>query len=160
MSKLSLKPYLTMIAFWAIGILAIIGTSIYLKYQEGVDYDQLAVPYIEKALPEISKWDPVKTKTLMSPEIAATIPQDKFDRAMTFFSQLGTLQSMEKPAFNKAFVDQKTDIGIQTLVEYDVKAQYEHGDAEVNLKLLQKGDSYQIYSFNFRSEKLMPQEAQ
>lgn len=160
MSKLTLKKYLIMIAFWAIGIIAIIATSIYMKYREGVEYGQVAVPYIEQTLPEISKWDPVKTKALMAPEIAATIPEDKFARAMEFFSQLGALQSMEAPAFNKAFVDQETDIGIQTIIEYDVKAHYENGDAEVNLKLLQKGEAYQLYSFNFRAEKLTPQEAQ
>jgi hypothetical protein len=156
-SKLSLKKYLIMIALWFIGISATIGASIYFKSQEGVEYDKVAIPFIQKAVAEISHWDVEKAKTLMAPEVLEKIPEDKFSRAMEFFSQLGTLQSMEEPSFKKVFIDQETDIGKQTIVEYDVDTNYEHGEAELTLKLVQKGAGYQIYSFNFRAEKLMPQ---
>jgi hypothetical protein len=147
-----------MIAFWFIGIGATIGASIYLASHEGDEYDKVAIPYIQHVVAEISEWDPEKAKALMAEDVVAKIPEEKFSRAMSFFSQLGTLQSMEEPAFNKAFIDNQTDIGKHTIVEYDVKTRYEHGDAEINLKLLQKGAGYEIYSFNFRSEKLSPQE--
>ncbi|NIW49323.1 MAG: hypothetical protein GWN14_25070 [candidate division Zixibacteria bacterium] len=158
MRKLNFKKYLAMIALWFIGIGATIGASIYLANHEGDEYDKYAIPYIQKAVAELSEWDPEKAKALMAEEVVAKIPEEKFSRAMSFFSQLGALQSMEEPSFNKAFIDQQTDIGKQTIVEYDVNTHYEHGDAEINLKLLQKGSDYEIYSFNFRSEKLTPQE--
>jgi hypothetical protein len=153
-----MKKYVIMIAMWFIGISATIGASIYFKSQEGVEYDKVAIPYIQKAVAEISLWDTEKTKKLMAPEVLAKIPKEKFDRAMVFFSQLGTLQSMEEPSFKKVFIDQETDIGNQTIVEYEVDTIYEHGDAEVDIKLLKKGESYQIYRFNFRAEKLTPME--
>ena len=158
MSKLTPKKYLTLVAFWLVGIISVICASIYSKQHEGDEYAAVAIPYIQEAIAEISLWDPAKAKALMAPEVASTIPDEKFVRAMDFFSQLGTLQSMEEPNFQTAFVDQETDIGKQTILEYDVETLYEHGEAEINLKLLKRGDGYEIYRFNFMSEKLMPQQ--
>ena len=149
--------YFAMIAFWAISMLIIVGGSIFYKKFQGSEYDQLAVPYLETVIPQISEWDPVKTKALMVPEIAATIPDDKFARAMEFFSQLGTLLSMAEPGFEKAFVDQETDLGTQTIIEYNVDTTYEKGDAEINFKLLERDGRFLIYRFNFSSEALLPE---
>jgi hypothetical protein len=147
-----------MIAFWFIGIGATIGISIYSKSQEGVEYEAVAFPYIEKVVKEISLWDTGKAKQLMAPEVLATIPDDKFDRAMDFFSQLGALKSMDEPDFKKAFIDQKTEIGTHTIIEYDIDAIYEKGEAEINLKLLDRNGAYEVYRFNFSAEALMPEE--
>lgn len=150
------KNYFRLIAFWVVSILIIIGGStIYKKYQ-GSEYDKLAIPYIQSVIPVISNWDPVAIKALMAPEIAATIPDDKYARAMVFFSQLGALQSIGEPEFTKAYVDQETDIGLQTILEYRVDASYANGDAEIDLKLLERGGSLEIYRFNFSSETLLP----
>lgn len=151
-----MKNFFSLIAFWFIGIITVFGgTEIYKIYQ-GSEFDKKALPYIEQVVPEISKWDPIATKSLMSPEIAATIPDDKYARAMIFFSQLGALQGMGSPDFEKAHVDQETGIGKHTIVEYKVQAKYENGDAEINLKLLQREGNFEIYRFNFSSESLLP----
>jgi len=136
-------------------IIIISGSIFYKKYQ-GSEYDKLAIPYIQSTIPVISSWDPVATKALMVPEIAATIPDDKYARAMDFFSQLGALQSLEEPEFTKAHVDEETDLGQQTILEYKVNASYANGDAEIDLKLLERDGSFEIYRFNFSSEALLP----
>lgn len=159
MRKLNFKKLLIMIAFWVIGIAATIGASIYLKSQEGVPYEAVAVPYVKQAVNQISLWDVDKTKALMAPEVLATIPDDKFALAMEFFSQLGALKSLDEPDFQKAFIDQETDLGKFTILEYDVNAVYEKGPAVVNLKLLKRDDSYEVYRFNFSAQALMPEEA-
>lgn len=151
------KNYIRLIAFWAVSMLIIVGGSIFYKKYQGSEYDKLAIPYIQNVIPIISRWDPVATKALMAPEIAATIPDDKYARAMVFFSQLGALQSIDEPEFTKAHIDQETDIGRQTILEYKVDASYANGDAEIDLKLLERGGSFQIYRFNFSSETLLPQ---
>lgn len=155
MKKPDLRKYLALIAFWASSMLIIVGGSIYYKMHQGAEYDQNAVPYINEIVPIISQWDPATTKALMVPEIAAKIPEEKFARGMDFFSQLGTLQELDKPSFVKAFENEETDIGKQTIIEYDVDAVYQNGEAEVNLKLMKQGDSYQVFRFNFSSETLM-----
>ena len=150
--------YFALIAFWLVSMLIIIGGSIFYKKFQGSEYDHLAVPYIQAVIPVISQWDPVKTKALMAPEIAADIPDDKYAMAMEFFSQLGALQSIDKPSFTKAHVDEETDLGRQTILEYQVDAKYEKGDAEIDLKLLERNGSFEINRFNFSSEALMPKE--
>ncbi|NIQ10113.1 MAG: hypothetical protein GWO23_10715, partial [Gammaproteobacteria bacterium] len=54
MRKLNFKKYLAMIALWFIGIGATIGASIYLASHEGDEYDKHAIPYIQKAVAELS----------------------------------------------------------------------------------------------------------
>lgn len=148
--------YFALIAFWLVSMLIIVGGSIFYKKFQGAEYDRLAIPYLKSVIPQISQWDPVKTKALMVPEIAATIPDDKFARAMEFFSQLGTFQGMDEPGFEKAFIDQETDLGTQTIIEYNVDTRYQQGDAEINFKLLERDGRFQIYRFNFSSEVLLP----
>ena len=68
---------------------------------------------------------------------------------------LGALQSIDEPEFEQAHVDQEIDIGKRTVLEYKINAKYENADAIINLKLLEKGASYEIYRFNFSSEYLL-----
>ena len=150
------SKYITLITFWVVSTLIIVGGTVFYKKYKGAKYDKLAIPYIEGVIPVISSWDPVATKALMAPEVAATIPDEKFARAMTFFSQLGTLQNIDEPEFGEVYVDQETDIGRQTILEYNVDTSYANGDAEINLKLLERNGTFEIYRFNFSSETLLP----
>ncbi|MDT8443120.1 MAG: hypothetical protein RQ722_02415, partial [Desulfuromonadales bacterium] len=59
------------------------------------------------------------------------------------------------PKFDQIHQDQQTEIGKQTIVVYDIDAKYTNGDAVINLKLLDKGGSLEIYRFDFRSEILI-----
>ncbi len=90
----------------------------------------------------------------MAPEISSTIPDEHFAQAMTLFSRLGTLQSMDKEKFKELHENQKTKIGTQTIVEYNIDAKYQNGDAIINLRLLLRDDTFEIYRFNFSSEIL------
>jgi hypothetical protein len=149
------KKYFVLIALWVVSISAAVGgLEIYRSYQ-GSEFDKTAIPYIRQVIPEISKWDPETARALMNPDISATIPDEKFSRAMRFFSKLGALQGIDEPEFEEAHVDQETDIGKQTIVEYKVGAQYENDEAVIFLQLVEKGDSFEIYRFNFSSELLL-----
>jgi hypothetical protein len=139
-------------------MMVIVGGSIYYKTYQGSEYDKLAIPYIQRVVPILSSWDPRATEALMAPEIAETIPKDKFIRAMEFFSQLGSLEKMEKPEFEKAHIEEDTDIGKQTLLEYNVETTYENGQANLQLMLLERNGSLEIYRFNFSSETLLPKD--
>jgi hypothetical protein len=144
-----------MLGIWLVAIVTIIiGSGIYDKYLSS-DYDEAALPYIEKAVTEISKWDPATTRELMVAEVAANIPEETFTKGMAWFSRLGTLQSMDEPEFKKAYVDQATELGKHTIVEYSTDARYANGDATINIKLLNRHGYYEIYSFNFSSEALI-----
>ena len=90
----------------------------------------------------------------MAPEVSSTIPDENFVQAMTLFSRLGPLQSMDEAKFDELHEDQETKMGTQTIVEYNIDAKYENGDAIINLKLLLRDDAFEIYRFNFSSEIL------
>jgi hypothetical protein len=91
----------------------------------------------------------------MVPEVSADISEDKFAQTMVWFSKLGALQSMEEPEFQEVDTGGKTVIGMQTIVEYEVDAKYENGDALLNIKLLDRNGSFELYSFNLSSEVLL-----
>ena len=152
--KQPLKQFFILLILWLVTIIAVFAGSILYDKYTASEYDDIASPYIKRIIPEISKWDPVTTKGLMAPEISSTIPDENFAQAMTLFSRLGTLQSMDKEKFEELHENQKTKIGTQTLVEYNIDAKYENGDAVINLKLLLRDDSFEIYRFNFSSEIL------
>jgi hypothetical protein len=152
--KQPLKKFFILMALWLVTIIAVFaGSVIYDKYKSS-EYDVIADPYIKRIIPEISKWDPVTTKQLMAPEISATIPDENFAQAMTLFSRLGALQSMDDAKFKEIHEDKETTTGKKTFVTYDINAKYENGDAVINLKLLLRNGTFEISRFDFSSEIL------
>lgn len=62
---------------------------------------------------------------------------------------------MEDPKFAQLHENVQTDTGNLTIVVYDINAKYENGDAVISLKLLDKGETLEIYRFDFSSAILM-----
>lgn len=153
--KKSLKNFFVLLALWLVTIIAVFASSVLYDRYKASEYEDFAVPYIEKIIPEISKWDPVVTRALMAPEVSAAIPEENFIEATSWFSRLGALQSMDKPEFEDVHSGTQASLGEQTIVEYNVDARYENGDATINLKLLERNGAFEIYRFNFGSEILL-----
>lgn len=152
--KQPLKKFFILMAVWFVTIMAVFaGSTIYDRYKSS-EYDAVAGPYLQKIIPELSKWDPAITRGLMAAEVSSTIPEENFTQAMTLFSRLGTLQSLGEPSFDQ--VDQlATDKGTLPIVIYDIDAKYANADAVINLKLLFRDGIFEIYRFNFSSELLL-----
>ena len=154
-SMKSLKTFFILLALWFVTIVVvIIGSIVYDRYQAS-EYTDTAEPYIRQIIPIVSKWEPAAIRELMVPEVSAEISEDKFAQTMVWFSKLGALQSMEEPDFQGVDTGGKTVIGMQTIVEYEVDAKYENGDALLNIKLLDRNGSFELYSFNLSSEVLL-----
>ena len=151
----ALKQFLTLMLIWLVTIIAVFAGSILYDQHQASKYEANVGPYIKKIIPELSRWDPAITKALMAPGVSATIPDENFTQAMTLFSRLGALQSTEEPSFDKIQEMRNTDIGTLNIIEYNIDATYENGDAVINLQLLESGDSFEIYRFNFSSEILL-----
>jgi hypothetical protein len=154
-SKQSLRKFFLLLLTWLITIIAIFAGSIFYDQQQASEYDVSAVPYLKVIIPEISKWDPATTKSLMATDVATDISEEKFAQAMIWFAKLGSLQSIDDPNFVDVHVGNQTDVGVETIVEYNVDAHYTNGDAIINLKLLVRNGSFEIYNFNFSSEALL-----
>ena len=154
-SKESLKKFYILVILWFVTIVSVVIGSIAYNYYQGTEYSDTAVQYIEQILPIVSEWEPAAIRELMVPEVSAEISEDKFAQTMAMFSKLGTLQSMEEPDFQEVDTGGKTVIGMQTIVEYEVDAKYENGDALLNIKLLDRNGSFELYQFNLSSETLL-----
>ncbi|MBE0502442.1 MAG: hypothetical protein IBX47_13515 [Desulfuromonadales bacterium] len=151
----NLKKFFIMIAVWLLTIVSItVGIKLYEK-QEGAAYSDKAQPYIEQVIADLSKWDPEITRRLIAPEVLETIPEERVVRVMTLSAKLGELQSMEEPVFKKLYLDEPIDIGIETVLEYDVKAKYANGDAMIALKLLDRDGIFKLYRFHISSDLLV-----
>jgi hypothetical protein len=154
-TKQPLKKFFFMLGTWLVVIIAVIGGSFVYDQYKTSDFDDRAVPYIKKVVPELSQWNPARTKRLMAPEVAATISEEQFAQAMHLFSRLGSLQNLNEPKFIEVHNGEQGDVGTQTIIEYDIDAEYANGDATINLKLLFRDDLFEIYNFNFSSEALL-----
>ncbi len=154
-TKQSLKKFFFLLGTWFVVIVAVIGGSFLYDRYKTSEFDDRAVPYIKEVIPEISQWNPTKTKALMASEVAADISEEKFAQAMDLFSRLGQLQSVEEPRFIEVHSGKQGDIGEQTIIEYEIDAKYATGDATINLKLLFRDGLFEIYNFNFSAEALL-----
>lgn len=144
-----MKKFFILLALWFVTIMSVFaGSFIYDQYKTS-EYDDAAIAYIKAVIPELSKWDPATTKSLMPVDVSAKIPEENFIKAMTLFSRLGTLQSVNEPKF------EETHTGEQTIVEYNTEARYANGEATINLKLLPRNGTFEIYRFHFSSELLI-----
>ena len=132
------------------------GFSAYFGYgaYQSSQYDGTAIPYIQEVLPKISTWDPEIVKQCMAPEVLQNITDEKLRAIMGALAQIGELQSIGEMKFKKKATGGAGDLVQQPVITYTVKAQYSTGEAIVTLSLLDKGDSYDVYHFNFESKAL------
>lgn len=141
-------------ALFLLLLLAIGAFFVWIKFQE-TKFNTTAVPYIEKAVPEISQWDAEVLKAYLAPEALAAAPDADLVKLVEFFKKLGAFVSMEAPVFQGVFKGVNTEHGAQTILTYTVKAKYGNGDANITIKLLDKGGEFKVYYFNVNSKALM-----
>ena len=154
-SKKSLRTFFILIIIWFVTIVTVIIGSIVYDRHQASEYTDTAVPYVRDIVPIVSKWEPKAIRALMVPEVSAEISEDKFAQTMVLFSKLGALQSIEDPKFEDVDTGGKTVIGMQTILEYEIDAKYENGEALINIKLLYRDGVLELYSFNVGSEVLL-----
>ena len=126
----------------------------YYGYYQSSQYDGTIIPYIQEVLPEISTWDPEIVKQYLAPEVLRTVTDENLEKIMGALAQIGELQSIGEVKFKKKATGGAGDLVQQPVITYTVKAQYSMGEALVTLSLLDKGDSYNVYHFNFESTAL------
>ena len=122
----------------------------YTGYKQS-EYKETAVPYINKVIPVISEWDAEKAKPFFVPSTFDNVSKDDFEKLFRWFSKLGSFQSMEEPEFNQVLSGATIREGASTIVTYTVLTHYENGDAQITIRLLDLGKSFEVYHFNVNS---------
>jgi hypothetical protein len=149
-----LKKLFIMLACWFATIVAVVAGSYLYSHFQAAEYDDRALPYIRKVVPEISQWNPEITRSLMAAEALATVSEEQLGRIMGLFSRMGGLRGMETPEFQKVLSQEDSGSGMQTVIAYELAATYENGDALISINLLERDGSFEVYRFNLSSEAL------
>lgn len=132
------------------------GFTIFFTYRhmQASRYEATAIPYIEKVLPQISTWDPVKVREYLAPEILMSVTTAELNALLASLSRIGELISIEEINFKNITSGENITSGKESLVTYELKAMYSSGEAVVTVSLLDKGGAFDLYHFNFQSQAL------
>ena len=134
-------------------ILTIAGVQTFAWYQSS-QYEETAVPYLNTAVPEISKWKTAIVREYMAPEAVEKISDEQFAGIIKNFSRLGNLITMDDPEFERLYTGSTAQGGEKKALKYTIDTVYENGDAVITVVLLALGDSFQVYKFDINSMAL------
>ncbi len=150
-----LKKILKWIGLISLGLIVLFTFVVIFTGYKQSEYEGTAVPYIKKVIPAISEWNPEKAKSLFVPSTPEEAPQEDFEKLFKWFSKLGKLKSLEEPQLQQIYSGATVREGTNTIVTYTVLAHYDNGDAQITIKLLDLGDSFDVYRFNVNSSALI-----
>lgn len=130
--------------------------AIYFGYGQVLSsrYDSDAVPYAERVLPLLSRWDLETTKNLLDEEVLSQVSDEDLEQMLEYLSRIGDLQSFEKPKFRSTSTALTTGAVERDVVTYRVNALYSTGAAEVTLSMIGDAPDYKLLHFNFQSPAL------
>ncbi len=132
------------------------GLAVFFTYRhmQASHYQATAIPYIKTVLPQISTWDPARVKEFMAPEVLERVSDEDLAALMTSLSQIGKLETIDDISFENKSSGEHITRGQQPLVTYELETHYSSGEVKVTISLLDKGDSFDVYHFNFQSQAL------
>jgi hypothetical protein len=134
-----------------IAIASVTGYNHYLASK----YEDTAIPYVKRFIPEMSKWQPEIITGYMPRESLESTPEENIVKIVEYLSKLGALKSMEEPVFSKVYSGAPGKDEGKTVVVYTVNAVYETGDAEITVNLLETEESFKVYNFHINSLALL-----
>lgn len=154
-----LKKILLILGAVLLGILlcfaAIKGYTVYQASQ----YDPVAIPFLQKVIPEISTWQEDTIRENMSPEALENTTPERFAAIVDRFARLGVLKSFSTPHFEEVSETRSGNAisgsgPATTIVTYVADAVYENGDATINFKLAVRDNGLEVEYFTIQSEVL------
>ena len=145
--------------FGILGAIALVAVVVFVSVEiytsrQAAQYKDTAVPYVKMVIPEISTWDSATIKEYMSPESLKGTAEQKIEKITEWLSKLGYLKEMKEPEFSSVYTGIVTSDDIQTIVTYDIEAEYENGHAVITIGLLDNGGSFQVNNFKINSKAL------
>lgn len=154
-----IKKLATLFFFLAVVAASVIGGFHYHSAQKEAEYGPRAVPFIKQAVPQLSQWDPDLSHSMMAPEALRKVSKEYFAKVVKTMAMLGTLEEMQEPQFAEVYSGSTLDGQPQTIISYELEARYSSGPAEIDISLIDRGDSFMVNSFNVHSEALrLPQQ--
>jgi hypothetical protein len=146
------------VIFAVIIVIVLIAAAIFIP--RTLKLDREATAYIQDAVPKIvTNWNSQELVDRATPELlAAGKSRGNIDSLFVMFQRLGSLKHLDTP---KGIVTSGTytGTGMVTLGNYKAQAEFEKGEATVEIQLRRVNDTWKINGFHINSDALFPPKA-
>lgn len=134
----------------------VLGFSAFFIYgsMQSSQYDGSAIPYIRATLPKLSTWDAEVVKQLLAPEVLETVTAENLANILAALADIGELKSIGDATFKNKSTGNDVQSAKEPVITYEVEAQYSTGEAVITMSMIDRGGSYQLSHFNFKSKAL------
>lgn len=149
------KKILKGIGIVLLAIIALfVSIGIYTGYKSS-SYEETAVPYIKEVIEEFSKWDVEQAKPYFDNKVLENTKAEDLEKMFKWFSKLGDLKSIQTLEFRNISSGVTTSEGAHTAITYIGLLNYEKGDANLTIILLEKENGFSVYGFKLNSMALI-----
>lgn len=130
---------------------AVVGYAIY----AGGKLDVSSKAYVDRVVPEIvSAWSAENLRREASAELSQQAAGDQIGAAFRKFSALGNLVAY-RGSKGEAKISITPKTGKIVTAKYEATAKFEHGDAVIDVGLVQRDDRWQVIGFFVKSDQLL-----
>ena len=114
--------------------------------------EEKTLPYIEKNLNTLLSWETDKIALLMDKSIADEIDPLHFEKTINYLSRLGAYRASETPQFITMTSGATTDLGVHSLITYQIPCTFEQGPGLVSLSLIVRGEEVTVHTLRVNSD--------
>lgn len=139
----------------ALTLVAVAGAFVGYAIYAGGKLDTSSKTYVDRVLPEIvGAWSAESLRREASAELNQQAAADQIGAAFRKFSALGKLVAY-RGSEGQAKLSFSPKHGKVVTAKYETSAKFEHGDAVIDVGLVQRGGRWQILGFFVKSEQLL-----
>jgi hypothetical protein len=140
------------IIFATIIVIIIIAAAIFIPRTLKLDHE--ATVYIQNAVPKIvTNWNSQELVDRATSELLDAKSRDKIDSAFVIFKRLGSLKHLDT-AQGLVTTGTYTGTGVATIGNYNAQAEFENGEATIEIHLRRVDDTWKISGFYIKSDAL------
>lgn len=150
-----MKKILITLGGIALALIVVAGAFVGYAIYAGGKLDASSKAYVDRVVPEIvSAWSAESLKREASVELSQQAAGDQIDAAFRKFSALGNLVLYRgSKGESKISITPKT--GKIVTAKYEASAKFEHGDAMIDVSLVQRGGRWQVLGLFVKSDQLL-----
>lgn len=149
-----MKKILIAIGAGCLALVVVAGGFFGYAIYAGGKLDASSKAYVDRVVPEIiSTWSPETLKREASVELSQQVTGDELRSAFQTFSALGSLIAY-RGAKGGSKISITPQTGKVTTARYAVDAEFEHGDAVIDVNLVQRDGRWQVLGFFVKSDQL------
>ncbi len=125
------------------------------KFDQLVDSGQSARGFVDSAVPAITAhWDPAALTQRADPALLASTDAGQLKVLFVQLSALGPLLDYRGAALEGTSFESQSQRGSISTARYLARATYTHGDASIDVTLVQRGSGWRIAGFHVVSAAL------